>query len=245
VSRAGTTSKDVQAMLDIVRLAGASTRATPWLLPSLKQLVACDVLSVSGQDTPRWTFFAEQELPVLPVTTGQAEEFDAAYQQHYWTSPCSHPDRTGDLSTTRNSDIVPDRVYRRTAMYADFDRPLGIQHEMMVCLDAGSPQRTLRLLFSRGPGADFSQRDVDVLTLLRPHLQALLVTAHDQAAAVSALTARQRQVLGMVAAGLTNAQIGRRLAVSESTVSKHLENVFERLEVTNRVAAVARVQRLA
>lgn len=39
---------------------------------------------------------------------------------------------------------------------------MGIEHELMVWLDAGAPQRTLRLLFSRGPGSDFSERDVAV-----------------------------------------------------------------------------------
>ena len=45
----------------------------------------------------------------------------------------------------------------------------------------------------------------------------------------------------LVAAGHTNRQIARRLVVAESTVRKHLENIFERLQVSSRTAAVARV----
>jgi DNA-binding CsgD family transcriptional regulator len=52
------------------------------------------------------------------------------------------------------------------------------------------------------------------------------------------LTARQRQLLRLVAGGDTNGQIARRLSISEPTVRKHLENIFERLGVTSRTAAV-------
>jgi DNA-binding NarL/FixJ family response regulator len=44
-----------------------------------------------------------------------------------------------------------------------------------------------------------------------------------------------------VATGCSNRQIARRLVVSEATVRKHLENIFSRLEVNNRTAAVARL----
>lgn len=126
-------------------------------------------------------------------------------------------------------------------MYADIYRPVGVEHEMMVCLDAGAPQRTVRLLFERGRGSDFSERDVAVLTLLRPHLQAAYVTAERRRRGSLPLTPRQRLILHFVAAGYTNRQIARRLGVSEATVRKHLENIFVRLEVTSRTAAVARL----
>jgi DNA-binding CsgD family transcriptional regulator len=51
-------------------------------------------------------------------------------------------------------------------------------------------------------------------------------------------TARQRQILLLVAQGLTDAQIGRRLGLSSATVSKHLTRAYKRLGVPNRAAAV-------
>jgi len=44
----------------------------------------------------------------------------------------------------------------------------------------------------------------------------------------------------VVAAGHTNAQIARRLGVSEGTVRTHLENIYARLHVSSRTAAVTR-----
>jgi DNA-binding CsgD family transcriptional regulator len=50
-------------------------------------------------------------------------------------------------------------------------------------------------------------------------------------------TARQREILALVAEGMTDAQIGRRLGLTAATVSKHLTRSYARLGVPNRVAA--------
>ncbi|MGE5720367.1 MAG: response regulator transcription factor, partial [Nocardioidaceae bacterium] len=89
--------------------------------------------------------------------------------------------------------------------------------------------------------SDFTDRDVAVLTLLRPHLQAAYVAAERRRRGLLPLTTRQREILQYVAAGYSNGQIARRLEVSEATVRKHLENIFARLDVTSRTAAVARL----
>jgi DNA-binding NarL/FixJ family response regulator len=52
------------------------------------------------------------------------------------------------------------------------------------------------------------------------------------------LTAREMQVLQGVARGLSNAAIGRELFVSEATIKTHLLHIFEKLDVSDRTAAV-------
>jgi DNA-binding CsgD family transcriptional regulator len=54
------------------------------------------------------------------------------------------------------------------------------------------------------------------------------------------LTAREREVLTWVARGRTNAEIARLLWLAPSTVGKHLENIYAKLGVKTRTAAVAR-----
>jgi DNA-binding CsgD family transcriptional regulator len=66
------------------------------------------------------------------------------------------------------------------------------------------------------------------------------VTVHD--AAALGLTPRQAQIALLLADGLTNQQIGRRLEIAPGTVRKHLEAVFERLDVPTRAAAVGRLR---
>jgi DNA-binding CsgD family transcriptional regulator len=54
------------------------------------------------------------------------------------------------------------------------------------------------------------------------------------------LTVREREVLAWVARGKTNAEIARLLWLAPNTVRKHLENVYAKLGVNTRTAAVAR-----
>lgn len=56
------------------------------------------------------------------------------------------------------------------------------------------------------------------------------------------LTEREREVLDLVARGLTNAAIARQLVVSDKTVRNHVSNVFAKLHVAGRAEAVARAR---
>lgn len=57
--------------------------------------------------------------------------------------------------------------------------------------------------------------------------------------AAAKLTARELEVLGLVAAGKTNRQVAAELFISEHTVARHLSNIFNKIDVTTRTAAVA------
>lgn len=56
------------------------------------------------------------------------------------------------------------------------------------------------------------------------------------------LTNREREVLHLIAQGLTNATIAQRLYVSDKTVRNHVSNIFTKLRVNDRAAAVARAR---
>jgi len=58
------------------------------------------------------------------------------------------------------------------------------------------------------------------------------------------LTPREAEVLGLLAAGQTNREIGERLYVSEKTASVHVSNILRKLGVSSRVDAAAVAQRL-
>jgi DNA-binding CsgD family transcriptional regulator len=55
------------------------------------------------------------------------------------------------------------------------------------------------------------------------------------------LTRREREVLAWVARGKTNSQIAEALWIAPSTVRKHLENIYPKLGVRTRTAAVTRL----
>lgn len=88
----------------------------------------------------------------------------------------------------------------------------------------------------RAPGGRLTVRTARVGGLV------VLLLGEDDAR-VERLTARQREILALAAEGLTDARIGERLGIAAATVNKHLEAVYERLEVHNRTAAAARYRR--
>src|ERR1700757_1989064 len=55
--------------------------------------------------------------------------------------------------------------------------------------------------------------------------------------AINALTKREKEILRLVAEGLTNEEIGKKIFISEKTVKTHLTNIFDKLKVNNRFKA--------
>jgi DNA-binding CsgD family transcriptional regulator len=102
---------------------------------------------------------------------------------------------------------------------------------------SGRLPRELRAWLESGEKAPFVRRRSDRQLRIERSLDALLL---EEVQAEVPLTAREREVLAWVARGKTNAEIARLLWLAPSTVRKHLENVYAKLGVNTRTAAVAR-----
>jgi len=64
---------------------------------------------------------------------------------------------------------------------------------------------------------------------------------HESQSELSALTDREREVLDLLAQGLTNKEIAEKLVITTNTVKRHLKAIFEKLNVHTRSAATAKV----
>ena len=88
--------------------------------------------------------------------------------------------------------------------------------------------------------ADFRQLGADT-ELVRA--EAMLAKPHKQASMANtpleALSRRELEVLGLVAEGLTNHEIARRLVLSEHTVNRHVANILRKLALPTRAAAAS------
>jgi DNA-binding CsgD family transcriptional regulator len=218
------------------------------LLIELKEQIPCDFLLCQGYDTNLERYWFHQEIPEDDTEAGDSDEdYVKVMWELYWDCQfCSHPDRNKDLrSVVKVSDFYSVRQWHSTGTYRDLARPQGIENYVQLCLseppgpDAG-PGRSVRLFFLREPGPDFSERDRALLTLLRPHLQQAYHDAERRRSPVPELTPRQWDLLQLIAGGRTNIQIARQLGLSVGTVRTHLENIYSRLQVSNRTAAVVR-----
>jgi DNA-binding CsgD family transcriptional regulator len=217
------------------------------LLADLMGQIRCDGVDVLGLDSDRQAFWLGQEISPTADDEDLKVAVDQAFWTHYWDSRfCTYPGRTGDLrSVVKITDFYSARQWHSTGMYTDHDRLLGVEHSLMLCLPeapsgTAGPGQHLRLYLARGRGPDFSERDRALLMLLRPHLHQAYLDAERRRHPVPRLTPRQAGLLRLLAAGHTNGQIARRLGISEGTVRTHLENIYERLGVSSRTAAVTR-----
>jgi DNA-binding CsgD family transcriptional regulator len=238
----GLCEQDLRRVLDVIdagRAEATGAGLAEELMTSLAALVPSDLLSFSDVAIDDRTVYVDEEWDgaQLLLEDQPCTDPEALFWQHYEDSPCSYPTRTGDdRSVTLLSDFVSEREWRQSPMYADLFRADGLVHELMCCMPIGSGSRTPRILFFRTT-SDFTERDRLVMALLRPHL---VEWDRTRRAAPAPLTDRQTELMRLVAAGHSNAEIAATLYVSPHTVRKHLENIFSRLGVTSRTAAVAR-----
>jgi DNA-binding CsgD family transcriptional regulator len=144
----------------------------------------------------------------------------------------------------RLSDVLTRREQQRRELWASVERVLGTEDVLVLWLPAPGEGLFRRISFASEKRGGISDRDVLLLGLLAPNLTQLYRRAalrRATAAWPGGLTAREREVLRLVAQGQTNREVARSLWISPLTVRRHLENTFEKLGVRSRAAAVARV----
>jgi DNA-binding NarL/FixJ family response regulator len=163
---------------------------------------------------------------------------------------------TGDGRAYRFSDVTTREELEATALFRDVYVHLGVRHQIAFTLPARSG-RVLAIALSR-KDRDYSDAERDFLNRARPYL----IQAYQNAIAYSeearespqrleetlreaGLTAREAEVMRLVALGGSNRDIAARLGLSERTVQKHLQNTFDKLDVTSRSEAAARAWELA
>jgi len=90
---------------------------------------------------------------------------------------------------------------------------------------------------------DTLRRVADGGTALDPLVVSALLASTREEGPLATLTVREREVLELVAEGLPNKLIARRLEISEKTVKAHLTSIYQRIGVTDRTQAALWAQR--
>lgn len=175
-----------------------------------------------------------REVFGLPAGALNAED-RAAFDRHFHEHPLVRFHAYQDGRTAqRISDSLPLEKFRRSALYNDYYRRIRIDHAMALPIYVRDGLLVSFVL--NRTRRDFTDRERALLDLLRPHL----AKVYQRMSTVGRLTAREGEVLRWVAAGKSDAQIGAILRISARTVQKHLQNVYDKLGVENRTAAVNR-----
>lgn len=182
------------------------------------------------------------------------------WQQYAQTSFHDHPSyryaaEPAPPHAIRLTDHFPTRAaLEATRYYQDLLRPLGLRYEVTLLMDTPLGQR-LGLSVARVQ-RDYSDREVEFLNRLGPHLQRAFYHAQTLARLRGSgggagawkevhLTPRESEILRWAATGRTNASIAQLLGVGPATVKTHFEHIFVKLGVKNRAAAVAALRDLS
>ena len=163
-------------------------------------------------------------------------------------SPLPHREWLGRVLAI--SDFLSDREFRRRELYAEVCKPLGVRAVLKVFLPTGAATGA-ELVFdttrNRFPETDRLTLEglVPLLGQLRRNAYArgtypaLIESTAVARTRLLRLTPRERVVLARAAAGETNTAIATALFVSPGTVRKHLEHIYDKLEVRTRTEAAA------
>jgi DNA-binding CsgD family transcriptional regulator len=227
---------DYQKVLDVLYEAADVDGPTPFpepVLHALRELVPCDVVTYHEQ-VAVYAPLAQVGEPAGVLTPAIRDA-----HQHWWDQSPLKPTRGAQMY----SDFLTPRRFHRLELYHDVVRPLGVEDMIRLWIDPSGAADGARLEFDR-PDWGFRERDRNVLDIMLPHLERLRTRAARRRAGArrpvaALLTARELEILELVAEGRTNVEIARLLWISPQTVRKHLENAYERLGVHNRTAAVA------
>jgi DNA-binding CsgD family transcriptional regulator len=170
-------------------------------------------------------------------------------------SRASYLARPTDLTPRRVSDVAGAAAWRETAAYREVFGPIGGLHQLSLVVTLTPPGSGEGFVVLRDV-SDFRDDECDLAARLLPtltlldRLYARGTFPWDAPAALSAeearerwrLTPREHDILVLLADGLTAESIGRIAGISARTVRKHLEHVYDKLGIHDRLLAVDRAR---
>jgi DNA-binding NarL/FixJ family response regulator len=181
--------------------------------------------------------------PYSVVIAGLRQTLEERARVHLGQAGPPDPPSVIILCSSAGVEGVSERVKR--AKEAHPDTPIlvfGPGVDMLlarVALQAGArgfingvmrPKQIIRAVEMAAKGEMVAPRE------LLPHVIEYM-TASEEEVNLSVLSSRQRQILVMVIEGMSNAEIGKRLYLSESTIKQHLRAAYKVLGVSNRTQA--------
>jgi DNA-binding CsgD family transcriptional regulator len=201
---------------------------------------AASVTPLEPRDRPSWPTWT---WPAAFLSADELALFEDLHRQDPWILAAHTRHRSG--TPMRISDSLSQRQYHGLTIYGELFRSLEIEHQVAFTFMCGGRPTCVTVNRHR---RDFSDDELDCLRLLRLPLSATAprVAGWGGAAPTTrpsdglGLSHREGQVLSLVAAGLSNDQIGGRLGVSVRTVHKHLEHVLAKTATHNRTEAAVR-----
>lgn len=147
----------------------------------------------------------------------------------------------------RDTDLIDSCIREETEIFRDWMAPMDAYFtEGASIVNSGILFGSVTLFRPKCDG-NFSEKDLLILNLLNTHLSNRLIQVYPNGVEKKYLsgkkhdiiekynfTEREKEVTKLVLKGLTNIEISNALFISESTVKKHLNNVFNKMQIKSR-----------
>ena len=180
---------------------------------------------------------ALDDIDVVDAVSDGSYAVDAVLQHapHVVLMDLSMPDVDGTTATRRVLEAAPDTRVVVLTSFAEADQVNAALSAGAVgyLLKDAEPELLVRAIRDAAAGG----------APLSPRAATALLPRRRPGTAASGLSVREREVLALVAEGLPNKLIARRLDIAEKTVKAHLTQVFAALGVRDRTAAALWAQR--
>jgi len=160
------------------------------------------------------------------------------------------------LSDNKKLFYTTSKSFARTAFGADWARPLGAEYSTGIAIDNEKGHGLAFLILYRSRcSIGFTAREREVLTLVEPHVANLFhclrhgrpaqwrPSVEEEIGDIRQLSPREKEIVVALCKGAATSEISHRLYISPSTLYRHINNIYEKLEVSNRQALIAKVLR--
>lgn len=236
------------------------------LVPSLRRLVACETLGYNEIDLDPGTAVGVSGAPVfLSIRTFHGLEDQLGPHLALAYSRAREHERIRTLIQAldaeledRHGALIQLDPHGRPAHVSSAAQELldayftsrrhsenALPEPLRVCLGAADPNGAHRELTIEGPRGRLQVREQRAgpaggwrILILKEHR---VSPPSIEALRELGLTARQAQVLRLLACGKTSRQVAAELQISTATVSKHLEHIYHHLGVNTRAQALAQI----
>lgn len=150
------------------------------------------------------------------------------------------------------SDVINNEVRMKSSYYQNFLLPMNLTNVMGLSLATNGTPLGAVSIYRMKEKEDFTAKDAYILKQFIPHLINKMLAIKEGTALASsnidqpnqvladkyALSKREIEVIRLVCKGLNNEQIGQALVITTNTVKKHMNHIFSKLQITNRVQII-------
>jgi DNA-binding CsgD family transcriptional regulator len=241
-------SDELLLALDVVREVQAAPDLDAYRRAVLRvqELVPCDAIGYNEVDEEAGLLFMVIDPPEARLP-GVDRTFGRLAHQH---PVISHHAETGDESAHAISDFLSAEEFHALELYREIYAKMGAEDQLSFILP--SPPGVVVGIAMNRPERGFSETERELVELVRPHLSQAFRDAQlrertdplsDTSLSSLGLTGREAEVMRLVVDGRSATEVAEELVISVHTARNHIANVYEKLGVRNRAAAVAALLR--